>query len=124
MSIIYELGIIICISFLGVGISAVGNLPIPGSVLAMMIFYYFLESKVIKVEKIGRVCDFLGANMALFFIPLNVGLMASYKLFADKAVILVITVILSTFIGVLCSYAGVVMVGKLMKRRKGNGHIQ
>lgn len=123
MSVFFELGIIILISFIGVVISTWGNLPIPGSVLAMMIFYIFLETKIIKESKVSRVCDFLCGNMALFFIPLNVGIMVSYKLFAHKAVGVVLTIIISTFVGLLCSYGGVVLVGKFMQRGKSNGNV-
>ncbi|MGL5439137.1 MAG: CidA/LrgA family protein [Filifactoraceae bacterium] len=120
MSLFLEMGIIVLISFVGVVLNKTVGIPIPGTVLAMIIFYILLETKVIKVNRIGKACDFLNNNMALFFIPLNVGLLVSYKVFAHKAVAVVLTVIISTAVGIVFSYAGVVLVSKFIKGG-GNG---
>lgn len=49
------------------------QLPLPGSLIGMVLLTTLLEMKIIKVEGIKQICNFLVDNMAFFFVPAGVG---------------------------------------------------
>jgi holin-like protein len=69
--------IILGIYLLGELLSRSLNLPIPGNILGMVILFILLCTKVVKVENISTVTNFLLDHLSFFFIPAGVGLMAS-----------------------------------------------
>lgn len=67
-------------------------LPIPGSIYGLLLMFILLFAKVIKVEQVKDVGEFLIEIMPLMFIPAGVGLMASWgKLQGFLVPLLVIT---------------------------------
>lgn len=69
--------IILGIYLAGEFLSTSLHLPIPGNILGMIILFVLLCTKVVKVENISNVTNFLLEHLAFFFIPAGVGLMAS-----------------------------------------------
>lgn len=69
--------IILGIYLVGEVLSASLHLPIPGNILGMIILFILLCTKVVKVDNISNVTNFLLDHLAFFFIPAGVGLMAS-----------------------------------------------
>jgi len=69
--------IILGIYLLGELLSRSLNLPIPGNILGMLILFILLCTKVVKVDNISTVTNFLLDHLSFFFIPAGVGLMAS-----------------------------------------------
>jgi holin-like protein len=69
--------IILGIYLVGEFVSTSLHLPIPGNILGMIILFVLLYTKVVKVENISNVTNFLLDHLAFFFIPAGVGLMAS-----------------------------------------------
>ncbi|GAT62182.1 CidA/LrgA family protein [Paludibacter jiangxiensis] len=57
----------------------IGNF-IPGSIMGMLLLFLSLVFKIIKPEQVRKSATFFLDNMMLFFIPLGVGLIASYAL--------------------------------------------
>lgn len=72
-----EVLIIFGIYLLGELLSSLLHLPIPGNILGMVILFILLCTKVVKVDNISNVTNFLLDHLAFFFIPAGVGLMAS-----------------------------------------------
>lgn len=69
--------IILGIYLVGEFLSTSFHLPIPGNILGMIILFILLCTKVVKVDNISNVTNFLLDHLAFFFIPAGVGLMAS-----------------------------------------------
>jgi len=70
-------GIAIILAFLALGevVSIMIRHFIPGSVVGMLLLFGALCLKVVKVETVREVADFLTGNMTIFFIPAFVGIM-------------------------------------------------
>jgi len=69
--------IILGIYLLGELLSKLLNLPVPGNILGMVILFVLLCTKVVKVDNIVTVTNFLLDHLSFFFIPAGVGLMTS-----------------------------------------------
>ncbi|MFI3303258.1 MAG: CidA/LrgA family protein [Rikenellaceae bacterium] len=70
----------------------------PGSVLGMILLFALLQLGVINENTIKGVCEFILNNMMLLFVPVTVGLMASYKLLSDSWIGAIVAIAISTFI--------------------------
>ena len=66
--------IIIFLSFLGEILHALIPFPIPASIYGIMLLFFLLERKVLRIDDIREVSDFLIFIMPLLFIPSAVGL--------------------------------------------------
>lgn len=77
MKLFREALIILGIYLLGELLSSLLKLPIPGNILGMVILFILLCTKVIKVDNISNVTNFLLNHLSFFFIPAGVGLMTS-----------------------------------------------
>ena len=77
MKLFREALIILGIYLFGELLSKLLNLPVPGNILGMVILFILLCTKVVKVENISTVTNFLLDHLAFFFIPAGVGLMSS-----------------------------------------------
>lgn len=77
MKLFREALIIFGIYLLGELLSSLPHLPIPGNILGMVILFILLCTKVVKVDNISNVTNFLLDHLSFFFIPAGVGLMAS-----------------------------------------------
>ena len=102
MNYIFQLGIIFGISFVGEVLNAIVPLPIPASVYGLVILFTLLCTKIIKLEQVEKVSEYLMAIMPIFFIEPTVGIMNSYGLVKGKIAVLFLACFLSfvTVIGV------------------------
>jgi holin-like protein len=69
--------IVLGIYLVGELLSTSLHLPIPGNILGLVILFILLCTKIVKVDNIATVTNFLLDHLAFFFIPAGVGLMAS-----------------------------------------------
>lgn len=72
MNIIFQAAIFFAVCVTGDAISSVLPFPFPGSVIAMIILFILLMTRIVKAEKISSVSEFFLDNMAFFFIPSTV----------------------------------------------------
>ena len=75
MKLLIQFGIIFCVCWVGEGLSQL--LPLPGSVISMILLFLLLLTKLVKPAHIAEKSDFLLKNMAFFFIPAGVAIMES-----------------------------------------------
>ena len=75
MKLLIQFGIIFGVCWVGEGLSQL--LPLPGSVISMILLFLLLLTKLVKPAHIAEKSDFLLKNMALFFIPAGVAIMES-----------------------------------------------
>ena len=66
--------------FLGTLASAIIGNFISGSIMGMLLLFLSLVFKIVKPEQVRSAATFFLDNMMLFFVPLGVGLVASYAL--------------------------------------------
>ncbi len=84
---------------------------ISGSIVGMILLTIALELKIVKLNQVEDVSDFLIRNMAFFFIPPGVGLMVNLDLIASNWVAIVVATIVSTIL-VLIVTALVAQIGR------------
>lgn len=98
MKLFREALIILGIYLLGELLSSLLKLPIPGNILGMVILFILLCTKVIKVDNISTVTNFLLNHLSFFFIPAGVGLMTSLGIIRSTWWQLLIVCLLTTII--------------------------
>ncbi|MFJ8234508.1 CidA/LrgA family protein [Ureibacillus sp. NPDC094379] len=94
--IITQILILYVFYYIGVFIVEITGLPLPASVLGLLVLVLCLQLKWIKVEFIRDGASFLIGFMTLFFIPPMVGIIDYPQLLSLDGFILIATVIIST----------------------------
>jgi holin-like protein len=90
------LAIILAAYFLGELLRIGLHLPVPGTILGLLLLFAGLQTGLIKTEMIEETCEFLLAHMPFFFVPAAVGLMVSMHLLAGKWLLFVVLLVAST----------------------------
>lgn len=67
MKLYVQFMIILIFSFIGEAISNLLNLPVPGSIIGLVLLFLALEFKVIRLRHIDVVGNFLLNNMTILF---------------------------------------------------------
>jgi holin-like protein len=91
------------------------HLPIPGNILGMIILFILLCTKVVEVDNISNVTNFLLDHLAFFFIPAGVGLMASMGIIKSTWWQLLVVCLLTT--SIIIAVTGIT-VQSICKRAK------
>lgn len=115
MKLFREALIIFGIYLLGELISSLLHLPIPGNILGMIILFILLCTKVVKVDNISNVTNFLLDHLSFFFIPAGVGLMTSIGIIKSTWWQLLVVCISTTII--IIGVTGIIIQG-ILKREK------
>jgi hypothetical protein len=95
-----QFGIILGVTCAGELMKYFIPLPIPGSIYGLLLMFVLLLTKVIKVENVKDVGEFLIEIMPLMFIPAGVGLMASWGELQGFLVPLLVITVSTTFIAI------------------------
>lgn len=74
------------------------QIPLPSSIIGMLILTLLLKLGWIKLEWIKGLSDFLVANIGLFFVPPGVALMLYFDLIKEELFPIVGATVLSTLI--------------------------
>ncbi|AOA00181.1 CidA/LrgA family protein [Carnobacterium divergens] len=96
MDIYKQLLYILSFSFLGEVLSKVFTLPIPGSVIGMLLLFLALQFKLLKVKDVETVGGFLLGNLSILFLPAGVGIMVYFPVIKDTWWLLLIISLLTT----------------------------
>ena len=83
-------------------------LPVPASVYGLIIMFLLLCTKIVKLEQVETVSEYLMAIMPLFFIEPTVGIMNSYGLVKGN--------ILALFLACFLSFTAVIAVTGLVSQ--------
>lgn len=76
--------------------SKVFTLPIPGSVIGMLLLFLALQFKLLKVKDVETVGGFLLGNLSILFLPAGVGIMVYFPVIKDTWWLLLIISLLTT----------------------------
>lgn len=101
MMLLLQMAVLFLFLELGEGFTALTGLPVPGSIVGMLMLAFALKFKVVRPEWIASVADFLCANLGFFFIPAGVGVMNCFGLIASEWVPIVMATVLSTAVIIL-----------------------
>lgn len=109
--------IILVINFVGIIIQNLFHLPLPGTILGMLILFILLWTKVLKVESIEKVCDFLILNMIIFFLPPAVELLEYMTLLKTGFLKILILLVATTVITMIVTGKTVDFCIKRMEKK-------
>lgn len=98
LRLILQIGLLDLFYYAGVYIQKLTHLPIPGSVIGLVLLFTMLKCKVIPVSWIETGTTFIQRYLPLFFIPATVGVMNNFHVFASGGQWLLLILIVSTLI--------------------------
>lgn len=80
MMILIQIAVLFLFLEAGEALTAILHLPVPGSIIGMVLLAFSLKFKLLKLEWVADAADFLCANLGFFFIPAGVGVMQCFGL--------------------------------------------
>ncbi len=114
MKLLRQFLIILIICFIGEVLNKVVHVPLPGSIIGMILLFILLITGVIKLEMIDEISKFLLDHLAFFFIPSGVGLLAYFGILSRNLIpILVICLVTTVLVMVVTG-----LTVQLIKGRK------
>lgn len=113
MKLYVQLMILFVISLIGEGISVLFHLPIPGSIIGLIILFLALQFKWLRVRHVNMVGNFLLANMTILFLPPAVGIMEKFDVIAPY----LLSIILIVFFAAVINIILIALVVQFIKKR-------
>lgn len=108
MKIFRQLILIVGIYLVGEFLAIKFNLPIPGSLVGMLLLLLGLCTKIINVKHVEEITEFFMNHLAFFFIPAGVGIMRYFDILKSNFIeILVICIV--------CTAVVIVTTGKIVE---------
>lgn len=95
---ILQIGIIFAFLALGELIVWLTGVPIPSSVIGMLLLATSLQLGWIKERQIKQVSDFLVRNLGFFFVPAGVSVMLYFDIFREQWLPITAATVISTLI--------------------------
>ncbi len=114
MVMIKGLFFILLFYFLGEVCSVLVNGFIPGSVIGMILLFLCLFFKLIKPDMVRDAATVITKNMAVFFVPPAVGLMAYAEVISKSIWAIALAIIVSTVLTIIA----VALVQENMEKRQ------
>ena len=74
------------------------DIPIPASIIGMILLAVALKANIIKEKWVCDLADFFVKNLGFFFVPAGVGVMACFGLIAKEWLPIVVSTVVSTFV--------------------------
>lgn len=94
---ILQCGILFAFLAAGELIVAVTGIPVPSSIIGMLLLTAALKTRVVRINWVDRISDFLVRNLGFFFVPAGVGLMRCLGVIKGELLPIMIATIASTF---------------------------
>ena len=114
-----QLAIIIGCLAVGEFITWLTGISVPSSIIGMLLLTFLLKVKVIKLEWVETISNFLVKNMGFFFVPPGVALMLYFDIIGKEIVPIVLATTLSTMLVLVVTGCTHIMTRKIIKRIKG-----
>ena len=116
--IIVQIGILNIYYYIGEGIVSLLHVPLPGSIIGLLLLALSLIFKIIKVEYIQDGAGFLIGVLTLFFIPATVGVIDYPELLSTTGLLIILAVIASTLISIYITGLLTQMIEKKEQTKK------
>lgn len=119
MKYVWQLTIILGVSFVGEALNTFLPLPVPASIYGLLIMFILLCTKVIKIETIRETSDFFLVTMPILFIVAGVGIIDYWDvikpiLFPSIIIMLAATIIIMVATGLITQW-----VIEISEKRRG-----
>lgn len=72
------------------------GIPLPSSIIGMLLLTLFLQLRAIRLEWVQTLADFLVANIGFFFVPPGVAIMCHFKLIKAELFPIIVASVVST----------------------------
>ena len=95
------------------------GIPIPSSIIGMLLLAALLQMKAIKLEWVKGMSDFLISNMGFFFVPPGVALMLYLDIIKAEFLPIVVATVVSTVL-VLIVTGWTHQIAKTKNKRDGD----
>lgn len=91
------LQLLIIFAFLAIGELVVWltDVPIPSSIIGMLLLTVALQLRLVKLRQVEGVADFLVKNLGFFFVPAGIGVMVHFDLIAKQWMPIVVATVVS-----------------------------
>ncbi|MBA2878353.1 CidA/LrgA family protein [Anoxybacillus ayderensis] len=93
---VIQIGGLYALYMIGSFIQQLLHIPIPGSMIGMLLLFLLLMTGIVKEKWVARGANMLLSHLTLLFIPATVGVMDYVELFSGKGIWSVVIVIVST----------------------------
>ena len=93
-----EFMLIFTINYIGILLSKILHLSLPGTIVSLLLLFFMLQFKILKLEKIENAGNFLLLNMTIFFMPPTVKIIDSYELLEKDLFKIIVIILVSTFL--------------------------
>mgnify|MGYP001035602013 FL=1 len=114
-----QLAIIIGCLAVGEFITWLTGISVPSSIIGMLLLTFLLKVKVIKLEWVETISNFLVKNMGFFFVPPGLALILYFDIIGKEIVSIVLATTLSTMLVLVVTGWTHIMTRKIIKRIKG-----
>lgn len=121
---VIQIGGLYVLYIIGSLIQRLLHVPIPGSVIGMLLLFFLLVTGIVKEKWVARGANMLLSHLTLLFIPATVGVMDYVELFSGKGIWSVVVVVISTtivmfFVGLIGQWAQTREQKRQMREVKG-----
>ncbi|GGK29074.1 CidA/LrgA family protein [Caldalkalibacillus thermarum] len=117
LRVIYQFVLIVGVYVLGTLVVHIFKLPLPGSMVGMLLLFLALWSGMMKLEWVEQAADLHLKHMTLFFIPPIVGIMYFADVFLRQGITVLLVIMISS-VCVLLGTAYTVELADKWKRRR------
>lgn len=121
MKTLLQLAIIFAITLAGTIISHYLPIPIPGSVVGLIILFVLLLTRVLKKEAIADTATFLIRNFSLFFIPSSIILISVFPDIMQELTLFLVVSLVSSILTFLSATYTVKLVNHLQNKAREKG---
>ncbi|MED4209198.1 CidA/LrgA family holin-like protein [Priestia megaterium] len=116
--IILQIAILYAFSMIGEAVHHILHLPIPGSIIGLILMLICLTCKIVPIKVIEDGASFLLSFLPLLFIPAMTGVMNYPSLLSSSGAILFLIIVLSTIITMAAAGAASQLLEKKANKRK------
>ena len=74
------------------------GITIPSSIIGMLLLTACLQMKLIKIEWVKEMADFLISNLGFFFVPPGVALMLYFDVIKEELLPITVSIVVSTIL--------------------------
>lgn len=107
MNYLRELGIILAVCVAGEVLSVIIGGVLPGNVLGMILLLVLLAVRLIKASQVEHAADFFLKNMAIFFLPVSLGILEIYSQLKSQLAAILAVCVITTFLTAFATAATV-----------------
>ena len=118
MKVITQCGFLCLVCLAGGYLSRLFPFPMPASVLSMLLLLVLLLFKTVDPASLAETTDVLLGNMAFFFLPSGVGILAHLETFRRDVLALLVICCLTTLLTFAASAFTVAAVTRMQRRMR------